>query len=172
MTYDSEFYAIEDHLALRSALYALPPILAAYDVQTVIDIGCGTGSWAFVAKQLGCATLGVDRGVPADMLHNITYLDADLTDGYPCGGSNLAICLEVAEHLPEHAAEPLVAGLARADRVLFSAATPGQPGVGHIHCMPHEYWHDLFARHGKTWTKPDLPVQVADFYRRNAFLYA
>lgn len=174
MSYDEPFYEVETEVALRSAAAALPVILPGLHVSTVIDVGCGTGAWAWTAHQLGYPAVGVDHGVPAHLrLPDITYVDCDLSGGYPCSGFDLAICLEVAEHLEEPSAVPLVNGLARAKTVLFSAATPGQPGLHHVNCQPHDYWHGLFAEHGlhPTHIGPDLPPVVEDFYRRNTFIY-
>lgn len=174
--YDIDFYREETRVAAESAVATLPIIFSLLPTtRTVIDIGCGTGAWIREAQRLGRAGIGVDHQIP-DALRVIplkSYLDVDLTYGYPCSGFDLAICLEVAEHLPPESAVPLVNGLARAQAVLFSAATPGQPGVGHINCQPHDYWHGLFLTHGlqPTHVGPTLPEEVADFYRRNMFLY-
>jgi SAM-dependent methyltransferase len=172
VTYSDAFYEEETRVALESARIVLPLVLRDDD-EWVIDVGCGTGGWAKAAHELGRHVVGVDWEVPEALRLIETFLNKDLVGGYRCDGYDLAICLEVAEHLPEESAEPLVAGLAKAGRVLFSAATPGQPGVDHIHCQPHEYWHDLFAQHGMTpdHVGPTWPEEVADFYRRNAFIY-
>jgi SAM-dependent methyltransferase len=172
--YDPDFYVAEDEAAHRSAQIVLPLIFAAHpSIHTVIDVGCGTGAWAYIAQTLGRNAVGVDQDVPPDLRRPVVYVNCDLTNGYPCSGFDLAICLEVAEHLPDTAAGPLVNGLARAQRILFSAATPGQQGVGHINCQPHDYWHGLFNEHGFTPSHvgPDFPPDVEDFYRRNCFMY-
>lgn len=171
--YDEAFYEAEDQVAAESAAHTLPQLLDLHHIQTVIDVGCGTGAWAWTAQQHGRSVVGVDHGVPPQIRRPITWIDCDLTNGYPCTGFDLAICLEVAEHLPAESADPLVNGLARARMILFSAATPGQPGVNHINCQDHTYWHERFLTHGFQWEHvgPQLPEQVADFYRRNMFLY-
>lgn len=173
MTYDAAFYASEGNTARESARIVLPRIIEESGADSLVDIGCGTGEWALAAHDLGVPSLGVDFGVPAELIVAPTYLDFDVTDGYPCGGFALAVCVEVAEHLPETSAEPLAAGLARAEHVLFSAATPGQPGVNHINCQPHDYWHGLFSQHdlSPTFVGDWFSEPVADFYRRNLFLY-
>jgi SAM-dependent methyltransferase len=175
MTYDESFYTDESRVALESAKVVLPILQPHLAFTTVIDIGCGTGAWAYVAQtHLACAVLGVDHGVPRHLLLIESYVDCDLENGYPCGGFDLAVCLEVAEHLPDTAARPLVTGLARARHILFSAATPGQPGVHHINCQPHTYWHALFAEHGfaSHHLGPAFAgTPVADFYQRNMYLY-
>lgn len=168
--YDEVFYVEEGTVARASAAVVIPWLQERYPFTTVIDVGGGTGEWAAAC---GPSTV-VDKGVPRQLrTTGPEHIDADLADGWPCAGFDLAICLEVAEHLPAEAAEPLVAGLALAGMVLFSAATPGQVGVGHINCRPHDYWHGLFEAHGKTPTYigAEFSEPVADFYRRNLFLY-
>lgn len=174
VTYTEWFYQEEGRVAVESAAVVVPWVLKECPVRTVIDIGCGTGGWAATFASEGCAATGVDLGVPEWLRSSeIEFIDADLINGWPCSGYDLAVCLEVAEHLPESTGPLLVQGLSQAPTVLFSAATVGQPGIGHINCQPHDYWHDLFAEHGKLpehvgslFTEP-----VADFYRRNLFIY-
>lgn len=171
MTYTEEFFQAETDAAFTSARIVLPTLITP--PCTVVDVGCGTGGWALVAQELGADITAVDYQIPAH-LALVPIEDWDLAEtAYPCK-ADLAICLEVAEHLPYESGPHLIRGLAYATRVLFSAATPGQPGINHINCQPHDYWHHLFARYGMTpehigatWAEP-----VADFYRRNAFLYA
>ena len=171
--YDTAFYEAETIVAMESANVVLPVVLAKTGAQSVIDIGCGTGAWAAVAAELGCTVRGVDFGVP-EHLQLVPVVEHDLNEvAYPCKGWDLAICLETAEHLDPEAGPYLIRGLSEARSVLFSAATPGQPGVGHINTRPHAYWHALFARYGFTPTHigPDFGPPVADFYCRNLFLY-
>lgn len=173
VTYDREFYELEGKVARQSAEVVLPWLFETYpEIRTVVDVGCGTGEWAAQAVRHGAYSYGIDRDVPADLA--ATYIaNLDLASEADFGACDLAICLEVAEHLPAEAAERLVKGLAASTLILFSAATPGQPGVGHINCQPHEYWHGLFAEHGFEWTHigPTFGEPVADFYCRNMFLY-
>lgn len=172
MTYDLGFYTDEWVAASTSAAVVAPWVLATYPVKSVVDVGCGTGGWARAFEDLGCSALGVDLEVPAPKVCS-EYVDCDLVNGYPCSGYDLAICLEVAEHLPDSSAALLVAGLAQAPTILFSAATPGQPGVNHINCQEHGYWHDLFATHGydPLFIGGMFDEPVADFYRRNMHIY-
>lgn len=177
MTYTDDFYLEEGRVARESAEIVLPRVLDEHvrAGSAIIDIGCGTGEWARFAWKQGWAAIGIDHGVPADDIYFPFYIDMDLTGYIPgCMGYGLAICLEVAEHLPESQAWYLVEALAQAEVVLFSAATPGQPGIGHINCQPHDYWHDLFAARGMTPTHIGplfAGTAVADFYQRNMYLY-
>lgn len=175
MSYDTAFFDEEARVAAESAEIVLPWVLDYFGyVRHVIDIGCGTGAWLAVAKDFGCEVMGVDGFAPKDslLIDESEFRRHDI----PCAFSSrwdLAICLEVAEHLPEAEAEHLVFELRKAPAVLFSAATPGQPGVGHVNCQPHEFWHKLFARYQRTplFIGDKFGEPVADFYRRNMFLY-
>ena len=90
---------------------------------------------------------------------------------------DLAICLEVAEHLPRQSAELLVTSLcAFSDAVLFSAASPGQGGTHHINEQWPNYWAELFSRRnfgGVDCLRPLLweNEAVAPYYRQNIILY-
>ena len=173
MTYSEDFYLEEGRVARESAGPVADWYMTSYpSTKTVIDVGCGTGEWARAFADRGCWVMGVDAYSPPE-LHVVGVLPANLLFGYKCDGYDLAVCLEVAEHLPHFTAEFLVEGLAGAVRILFSAATPGQPGVDHINCQPHEYWHGLFADHKYTPTHvgPQFDGQIADFYVRNMYLY-
>lgn len=99
----------------------------------VVDVGCATGYWlaAFSSRGVG-SVLGIDgdyvdwgslRIDPASFVaHDLTHLPLPVEDRF-----DLALCMEVAEHLPPESATPLVAELVRlAPLVLFSAAIPDQ----------------------------------------------
>ena len=60
------------------------------------------------------------------------------------------MCLEVAEHIETARSEQLVQNICSlSDQyILFSAAPPGQGGVGHINEQPWEFWINLFEKRG------------------------
>ena len=89
---------------------------------------------------------------------------------------NLAICLEVGEHLPPERAPGFVADLTSlAPVVLFSAAVPGQGGTHHVNEQWSEYWVALFEAEGwvcrdavRPWIRSN--EDVAWWYRQNLYL--
>jgi hypothetical protein len=91
---------------------------------------------------------------------------------------DLAICLEVAEHLRKQSATRLVADLASlAPVVVFSAAVPGQGGLHHVNEQWPSYWAALFAGHGYAVADPIRPViwdddSVEWWYRQNVLVYS
>ena len=107
------------------------------------------------------------------------FAETDLYGPFTLEGDyDLAISLEVAEHLPARAGRRLVAELTRvAPIVLFSAAIPGQGGKGHVNEQWPAYWRALFNRHG--FRQLDIlrghilhDDRVQWWYRQNMFLYA
>jgi SAM-dependent methyltransferase len=148
----------------------------------VVDVGCGTGSWLKVAKQLGAKEiLGIDGiHVEKSMLciNEDEFLQHDLTLPLPAGTKyDLAICLEVAEHLPEVAADNIITILcAHSDIVLFAAALPGQGGQFHINEQWPAYWQEKFKRNGfSAYDILRAPFwdnsKVDWWYKQNMFLY-
>jgi 2-polyprenyl-3-methyl-5-hydroxy-6-metoxy-1,4-benzoquinol methylase len=117
---------------------------------SVLDVGCGTGTWLRAATELGVGDgLGIDGVVvPEDALHvprsHIKVLD--LSSPFDLGRRfDMVLCLEVAEHLPESAARGLISSIVlHSDSVLFSAACPGQPGQHHVNCRWPQYWQEQF----------------------------
>ncbi|MEM6903222.1 MAG: class I SAM-dependent methyltransferase [Pseudomonadota bacterium] len=128
--------------------------------RSVIDFGCGLGFWLLEAKQLGADfVFGVEREWARDrhhlelgeiMLGDLSQARFNFDDDF-----DLAICIEVAEHLPATASQDLITSLTRAaDVVLFSAAYPGQGGTGHINEQMPKYWVDRF------WQRGFVPLEM------------
>lgn len=164
--------------AARRLLSVLPPGLTR---SSVADIGCGTGTWLAAALADGAETVfGIEGDwVTSAMLDDarIEFAPQDLEQRFSGPRVDLALSLEVAEHLSPQRAESFVADLvALAPAVLFSAAIPGQGGVGHRNEQWQSWWARLFAAHGylaydvvrpAIWSDNDIPA----WYRQNAVLY-
>jgi hypothetical protein len=90
---------------------------------------------------------------------------------------DLAMSLEVGEHLPAASSENLVKTLTGlSDIILFSAAIPGQEGTYHINEQYPEYWASLFSKYDyiaidavrhAIWNND----QIEYWYRQNTILY-
>ncbi len=180
--YDQRFYAGNDARARESARAVLTQVFGYVRPASVVDVGCGTGQWLRSAADLvGCEVLGLDSpGVPVPMLAIPAdcFVPGDLGAAIEVGRRfDLAISLEVAEHLPAARAEGFVRDLTTlSSAVLFSAALPGQGGVGHVHERWPSYWVGLFAAQGyEPWdvVRPVLwdADEVAYWYRQNTFLF-
>jgi SAM-dependent methyltransferase len=180
--YDRAFYRVLAQTARSSARRIVPKVLAQVLPKSVIDVGCGTGSWLAEFARNGIVDFcGVEGDFfPADMLEipRERFVVFDLTQPYRCSRRfDLVISLEVAEHLPADCAASFVGSLVRlGPAVLFSAAIPGQGGTHHVNEQWQDYWAELFERHDY------VPVdcvrqgvwndsQVAWWYSQNTLLY-
>jgi len=172
-------HALNCH-TVHGAKGGLATVIQSANPRSLLDVGCGTGTWLRAARELGLNDIfGIDGVKAPDHLlqvetSRIKYLD--LTRPFDLARRfDLILCLEVAEHLPESAAVDLITSICRhTDRVLFSAACPDQPGQHHINCQWPVYWQSLFNQLGfacddtirwQLWALRD----VEPWYRQNLF---
>jgi len=174
-----------DHAANRHTLDSprgvLPVIFADHTPGSLLDVGCGVGTWLKVARELGVDDVagldGVDIPAGDLLVPAAAFRVVDLNDAWSLSRRfDVALCLEVAEHLEEAAATPLVESLTRhADVVVFSAACPGQPGQHHVNCQWPVYWQERFNACGfvcsdairwRLWNEAAVDV----WYRQNLFV--
>lgn len=180
--YDAGFFGNLDAGVRRSAAVIAPILVAALRPRSVVDVGCGTGTWLAAFREAGVRdVLGVDGDYVSRSSLDIPvedFLASDLNAPLRIDRSfDLALSLEVAEHLAPSRAEGFVGDLVRlAPMVCFSAAIPFQGGTHHVNERWQEEWAGLFADHGyrpvdlvrtKVWDNPD----VEPWYAQNMLLY-
>ena len=181
MPYGRDFFT-EMEGSRRSADLVAPVCVELLKPRSVVDVGCGVGTWLAAFRDAGIETV---MGFDGD------YVDRDLLQ-IPAGSFkpinlekrvpldqryDLAICLEVAEHLPPARGPSLVDELTKlAPAVLFSAAVPFQGGTDHRNEQWQDYWASLFAARGfrvcdciraRVWDDS----RVDPWYAQNALVY-
>lgn len=149
---------------------------------SVVDVGCGTGEFLAVFQKLGVSKiLGIDgKYVDHDLLSipQENFRAVDLSHPFTLEETyDLAICLEVAEHLTSKRASDFVRDLTLlAPVILFSAAIPFQRGDHHVNEQWPEYWAKLFRERGyvavdalrkRIWDNHQIQV----WYRQNAIFF-
>jgi SAM-dependent methyltransferase len=180
--YSKKFYQACREGSLRSAKKVVPLLIDFLHPQSVVDVGCGVGTWLSVFKETGVQdVLGIDRGDvdrTALEIPESQFLAHDLTGILRLERRfDLVICLEVAEHLPTATAETLVEGLTNLGPcVLFSAGIPFQGGTHHVNEQWPEYWARLFSDKGFVALDVLRKViwedeQVEWWYSQNMLLY-
>ncbi|MCA0401098.1 MAG: class I SAM-dependent methyltransferase [Proteobacteria bacterium] len=153
--YDKTFFDGFAEDSARSARIVLAKLFETYRPNAVLDVGCGIGAWLRTAGELGATTLrGLDGPwvsheqlrIPLERFERIDFEAEIWPEIRP---ADLAISLEVAEHLSERAGAHLVEYLtASAPVILFSAAIPAQGGEGHVNERWQSYWAARFAEKG------------------------
>ncbi len=183
--YSPDFFRLHAAGSRQSALAVLPLVRELIGpVESVLDIGCGVGTWLAVWKELGVQRVtGVDGeyvGREQLQIPPGDFLTADLSEptAVVTTAHDLTMSLEVAEHLPSERDRQFVELLSRnSDVILFSAAIPLQGGEGHVNEQWPSYWHERFEALGfqafdllrpRLWS--DKTVEW--WYRQNTILYA
>ena len=181
-SYSTTFYDEMKDSNLASARAVVPFVLSLVPVTSVVDIGCGEGLWLKAFSEAGVFDIeGYDGDyvvrenlkIPQEKFHA-----ANLEEPIPFTRTfDLAVCLEVAEHVSDEHSGRLVESLTNAAPVLlFSAAIPGQGGVHHINEQWPEYWEKRFKEKGyvpvdairrKILSNKD----VSFFYAQNILIY-
>jgi len=181
--YDTGFYDSQYRGSYESARIILPFIREWINPSSVLDVGCGVGTWLKVWKdELGVKDIvGIDGAyVDRDMLQISPehFVSKDLKEPFSLGRKfDLVMSLEVGEHLPTEKSSLLVDNLVlHGDMVLFSAALLEQHGTYHINEQLPEFWAKYFVERNfvpvdilrdKIWTND----KVEWWYRQNIILY-
>lgn len=181
-SYDIAFYERAGQSQKLAAQIISAEVLKIFPhITSAVDIGCGPGGWLAALKQLGVKTLlGVDGPwVPNEslLIQPSIFVTHDFQESFPSlQRYDLAISLEVAEHIFPERAEAFVDFLTTtSDIILFSAAIPMQGGTNHYNEQWPSYWINLFRKHNfsfvdilrwKFWGHANMPV----WYKQNLFL--
>jgi SAM-dependent methyltransferase len=169
-------------MVLPSAQEVVPFVIKAIKPKSVIDIGCGTGEWLSVFMEHGITDIqGID-GPWADtsqlQIPPQAFARYNFENDYLGNRSyELAMCLEVAEHLYANRAPVLISTLTSlAPIILFSAAIPYQRGVHHVNEQWLDYWVTLFKDKGFVPIDFIRPLiwkneKIVSHYRQNIIIF-
>lgn len=181
--YDDNFYLEQREKSYESAKIIFGHLLNITSPTSIVDVGCGVGVWLKAAMESGVNDItGIDGSYVNKNLLAIPedkFVPMDLTLPFSLGRTfDLAISMEVAEHLPEKNAESFIGYLTSlAPMVLFSAAIPKQGGTNHLNEQWQDYWANVFAQHNflpidcirpRIWDN----LKVDWWYSQNCILFA
>ena len=175
----------EDYHNLESPKQIVPLIMEWLNPKSVVDVGCGIGTFLFCFKEAGVRNvLGIDgswanRELMKKYLSGAEFMEANLNEAIKVNRKfDLAVCLEVVEHLKENEADTIVKSLTQlSPLILFSAAVPEQGGENHINEQWIQYWQTKFEKEGFAvhdvlrkvfWNNE----KVFWWYKQNMFLIA
>lgn len=182
VNYTNTYYKKRASASEISATAIVPLVNELLRPTSVIDIGCGTGTWLKIWKDNGVKKIkGIDGKWVDKTLLSISQSDfiahdlskpLNLEEKY-----DLVTSLEVAEHIPEENANIFVQNLINhGDIILFSAAIPFQGGTNHYNEQWPEYWIKIFSKYDfihldpirrKVWNDDNVKIH----YRQNVFLF-
>ena len=182
--YGDDFFDHHIEGSYKSAKKYASCLFEIYQPKSVVDVGCGRGTWLKAFKEAGAENVvGMDgpwNSQQSMVEQYIVFYPFDLNRPIKSPDNqkfDLAISLEVAEHLKESSAISFVRSLTNlADAILFSAAFTAQGGINHINEKPHTYWAETFHLYGfvpfdifrpNFWGHENIEF----WYQQNAFLY-
>lgn len=130
----------------------LDETIAIFTPRSVLDLGCGTGRSMDYFHECGIEAFGLEGSELAisKATHPELIRQVDLNREVDLGRKfDLVWSYEVVEHIhPDYVDALLRTFSNHADRVVLSAARPGQGGQGHFNEQPPEYWIEKFAGYG------------------------
>lgn len=158
--YKKRFFARRDSMNWRKPIMG-KAIVEIFHPSSIVDVGCANGDILAGIKEIDQDIVfrgieGSDQAIEffepeikneiyiLDVRYSISFRDLNLI--FP---ADLCISLEVAEHIEPEYAEQYIDNLCSlSDRILITAAPPGQGGHHHVNCQPKEYWIDKFHARG------------------------
>jgi SAM-dependent methyltransferase len=183
--YDQVFFDSIADTSYQAAKILLPRIYELYPFNSVVDFGCGSATWLRAAVETINADhkklTGIDGAYAKNVVNceQANFIFQDLEKRITVGRHDLAISLEVAEHLTPMRATSFIEDICRSsDVVFFSAAVDGQGGTNHINEQPQSYWARIFSSfsykpfifHRKEyWDNPFFAS--CPYYIASSFLY-
>tara|TARA_Y100001973_G_C5207722_1_gene342875 strand:+ start:6944 stop:7504 length:561 start_codon:yes stop_codon:yes gene_type:complete len=123
-----------------------------YNIESMLDIGCGPGDMVQIANDRGIRTWGIDGDFtikyPASISPNIII--HDYCDGPSSITREFDLCwsVEFLEHVEEKYLDNYMKDFSRCKYVICTAAPPGQKGHHHVNCRDLSYWKEVFERYG------------------------
>jgi len=181
-TYARHFYEERRNRTTYAAQKVLSIVADLCNFESVVDFGCGTGTWLANTRSFGSKRL---LGIEGPWLHQDLLDDPSIpirlqdfeAEIQLSAHFDLAISLEVAEHLSQGRAPSFIRDICVSARaVLFSAAIPHQGGDSHVNEQWQGYWANLFLENGylpvdavrpRIWQDERIPF----YYRQNVLMY-
>ncbi len=154
----SKYNHTVDFHNLQAPREIAPTIVKLLNPKSVVDVGCGLGTFLKAFKESGVEKiLGIDgKWCKKDLLfQNINsneFAEKELEERIKLDQTfDLVVCLEVAEHISPERAETFAEDLTMlGNTILFSAAIPLQGGDHHLNEQWLSYWEEKFSKQGFT----------------------
>jgi glycosyltransferase involved in cell wall biosynthesis len=115
--------------------------------ESILDIGCGPGTYVRSFRSAGMEAVGLDIDERVHGQEHLTFkslLDIDTES------AEVVVCLEVAEHIESALEDQVVERVASTvgKTLIWTAAAVGQGGIGHINCKNKQEWADKLTASG------------------------
>lgn len=174
LTYNPVIMESFHSFALQNAAKVVAAIREVFaEAHSVIDVGCGSGAFAAEFTRQGVRAIGLEHSRHGVELARRQGVDCRPFDvARPVAAQiretgDLVYSFEVAEHVPASLADSFVHFMTcLGPLVVFTAAQPGQEGIGHINVQPLNYWIEKFERAGFSHSIVETETLRAAFQKR------
>jgi hypothetical protein len=152
--YDRDFHKSIENDETPQAIRLAEYIKEHLSPTCFFDFGCSTGTYLYQIKKHLPNIISVGFEFSDEAVQHAVCSDIiqhDLTTPLTISKSprTLGLCLEVLEHIEDIHWKSVLENITKnCDRVIFSAAVPGQGGVGHINCRLKIVWIKRFHELG------------------------
>ena len=128
-------------------------MLELFQPRSILDLGQGTGQTVAFFIKSGITDVQGVEGSPeaiASSPHPEKAMEWNLNETLDLRRTfDLVYSFEVVEHIHPRYVENLLLSFANhGNRIVITAARPGQGGAGHFNEQPPEYWIAQFKKHG------------------------
>lgn len=179
--YNDEFFEWHLKHAREYSIKTMDWYIEKYQPKSVVDWGCGIGSYLESAYNHGLRVHGIEiseaakKYTPEHISERILYWDCTMP--IVCRDFDTVLSFEVAEHIDPDGTDTFIYNIVDCvgRHLLFTAAPPGQEGTGHINLHPREFWikqlTKIFRHPDPGYTKPalkydeDLTKDISDNWR-------
>lgn len=137
-------------------IVALCMIIAFGYPKSYLDVGSGTGAMVNAFDKLGVSDVNGLDILPRPAHSKLFQVDLR----YPqfLGRKyQLVSSIETAEHIEPEFSDVFLDTITRhaEERIIFTAAMPGQRGLHHVNCLPSYTWRDKFYERGWQYSPED-----------------
>ena len=170
--YDEAFFqewGRSNRAYVNSAKVIVDVLYDEFRPRRLVDLGCGCGVYSHFFKEKGAEVVSIDGVQPPGMhAFPVEIVQQDMTVPFKnrWGDFDLALCLDVGEHIPADLCEPFLRNITRfSDRLIMSCAPPGQGGHHHVNEQPKRYWIERLKKHGFDYDRKRTGVLCETFKR-------
>jgi len=154
--YGKRYFEAQTRMTSPTAARVVESLLDVFPADSVVDIGCGTGVYLREFENRGVEIMGYEgssHAIAAAEVDRKKIVQFDLRQPLVADRQyDLVISFEVAEHLDAQYSDTFVRTVASfGDRIVFSAAQPGQGGTDHTNEQPPECWIEKFRACGRRY---------------------
>jgi predicted nucleic acid-binding Zn-ribbon protein len=141
---------LPEEIAFDEGLIRL--ILDLLKPQKSLDMGCGQGFYVRYLRDRKVDAWGVEKEDLGELYKSPGHLiQQDLSQPFELDEKyDLVLCLEVVEHISREYENVVFDNILRhmSKYLVFSGATPGQQGTGHVNERPENHWFSHLVQRG------------------------